>query len=277
MIAEFKSEEELAQEREIFEFFDYNFFRENFGLPDLPRKKDEQIKKIREFLKVATLSVFTKKDMAVSFRSPSQKITEADIVKANVMVQIAVNKVLKVDAPKFNRIKFEDAAEYALSLTRNHDEFYPLIRDAFHEAGVIFVILPNISGSKINGATKKVGNNIMLMVNDRQLNADSFWFTLFHEIGHIINGDYGISFEQETGEREKAADKYAEDNLISPERYQIFVKKNQFDLRAIREFADQIERDPGMVLGRLQNDGIVGFDDWTMKPLRHKYKVKTTG
>lgn len=39
----------------------------------------------------------------------------------------------------------------------------------------------------------------MLMVNDRRLNADSFWFTLFHEIGHIINGDYGISFEKETG------------------------------------------------------------------------------
>lgn len=36
-----------------------------------------------------------------------------------------------------------------------------------------------------------------------------------------------------------------------------------------------INRDPGIVLGRLQNDGLVGFDDWTMKPIRHKYKVKT--
>lgn len=32
--------------------------------------------------------------------------------------------------------------------------------------------------------------------------------------------------------------------------------------------------DPGIVLGRLQNDKKVDFNDWTMKPLRHKYKVK---
>ena len=73
-------------------------------------------------------------------------------------------------------------------------------RKSFEEAGVIFVILPNISGSRINGATKKIGDNIMLMVNDRRLYSDSFRFTLFHEIGHIINGDYGISFEKESGE-----------------------------------------------------------------------------
>ena len=41
LIAEFRSEEELAEERKIFEYFDYKFFRENYGLPDLPRQKNE--------------------------------------------------------------------------------------------------------------------------------------------------------------------------------------------------------------------------------------------
>ena len=61
LIAEIKSEEELKAERKVFEYFDYRFFRENFGLPDLPRKKDEQIKALREFFEVATLTVFLKK------------------------------------------------------------------------------------------------------------------------------------------------------------------------------------------------------------------------
>jgi len=276
LIAMFKSEEELIEERNVFEYLNYKYFRENFGLPDLPRKKDEQIKCVREFLNVATLSVFTKRDMAVSFRSSIKDITEGSIVKANVMVQIAINKVLKTEAPKFNKRKFEEAVKYALTLTRNHDNFYPLIYKAFLEAGVVFVILPNISGSKTNGATKKIGDNIMLMVNDRRLNADSFWFTLFHEIGHIINGDYGISFEREDGEQEEAANRYAEDNLIPPEEYEEYINERNFNLQSIQRFANQIERDPGIVLGRLQNDGIVSFDDWTMKTLRHKYKVKTT-
>lgn len=113
------------------------------------------------------------------------------------------------------------------------------------------------------------------MVNDRRLNADSFWFTLFHEIGHIINGDFGISFEKEAGIQEAAADKFAEDSLIPPEKYKQFVIKRQFQLEDIRRFATEIERDPGIVLGRLQKEGLVAFDDWTMKPIRHKYKVKT--
>lgn len=83
-----------------------------------------------------------------------------------------------------------------MTLTGKSRRFLSIVRKAFLETGVIFVILPNIAGSKTNGATKKIGENIMLMVNDRRLNADSFWFTLFHEIGHIINGDYGISFEK---------------------------------------------------------------------------------
>lgn len=276
LIAEFKSQEELIKERKVFEAFDYKYFRENYGLPDRPRKKDEQIKALREFLKVATLTVLTKRDMAVNFRSSTVILEEASTVKANTMVQIATNKALEVNAPKFNKKKFEEAVQYALTLTMNHSEFYPLIRKAFQEAGVIFVILPNISGSKINGATKKIGNNIMLMVNDRRLNSDSFWFTLFHEIGHIINGDYGISFEKESGEQELAADLFAEDSLIPREKYHDFVESRRFKLKDITSFAVSIDRDPGIVLGRLQNDGLVRFDDWTMKPIRHKYKVKVS-
>lgn len=275
LIAEFKSQEELIEERKVFDFFDYKYFRENYGLPDLPRKKDEQIKALREFLNVATLTVFTKRDMAVSFRSSTESLEEASTVKANTMVQIATNKALAVEAPKFNKKKFEEAVQYALTLTKNHNEFYPLIRDAFREAGVVFVIMPNLSGSKINGATKKIGDNIMLMVNDRRFYSDSFWFTLFHEIGHIINGDYGISFEKESGEQEFAADLFAEDSLIPREQYRDFVASGRFGLNDIIHFADSINRDPGIVLGRLQNDGLVGFDDWTMKPIKHKYKVKT--
>jgi len=276
LIAQFKSEEELQEERKVFEYLDYKYFKDNYGLPDLPRRKDEQIKRVREFLHVATLSVFTKRDMAVNFRSSTEEIAESSTVKANMMVQIATNKALKVEAPKFNKKKFEEAVEYALTLTKKHDEFYPLIREAFREAGVIFVILPNMLGSKINGATKKVGDNIMLMVTDRRLNADTFWFTLFHEIGHIINGDYGNSFDKEKGVQEEAADKYAEDMLIPLENYQEFLSKRRFDIQSIRNFANQINRDPGIVLGRLQNDRKVGFDDWTLNPLRHKYKVKTS-
>ena len=262
------------KEKEVFKEIDYKYFRENFGLPALPRKIKEQITETRKFLNISTLTMLKKQDMMVNFRSDYQNITESNMIKANIMVQIATNSVLNRDIPHFNRGRFEKAVEYALSMTKNHRDFYPLIKAAFLEAGVALVVLPNIPGSKTNGATKKVRNSILLMVSDRGLYSDTFWFTLFHEIGHIMNEDFGISFEKESGEIEERADEYARNRLIPLEHYEAYVKNTDITPESVIAFADSIDRDPGIVLGRLQNDGIVAYDDIGMNSLRHKYRVK---
>lgn len=275
LIVEFKSDQELEQERVVFEKIDYKYFRNNYMLPDLPRKIDEQIERIRRFLDIATLTVLKRPDMAARFRSSSENLTEANTIKANIMMQIATNEALHSNAPKFNKKEFEKAVDYALTLTESHTDFYEKIKEAFFNAGVIFVILPNISGSRINGATKKVGDNIVLMVNDRRLYADSFWFTLFHEIGHILSGDYGVSFDMEMGENEKLADEYARNRLIPSEQYDEFISHQIFSPQSIKDFSKSIQRDPGIVLGRLQKDGIVGYNDAKMNALKKQYKLRS--
>ncbi len=54
----------------------------------------------------------------------------------------------------------------------------------------------------------------MLMVNDHRHYMDTFWFTLFHEIGHIMNHDYGITFDGNKNDSETRADLYAQGKLI---------------------------------------------------------------
>lgn len=213
--------------------------------------------------------------MAARFRSSSENLTEANTIKANIMMQIATNEALHSNAPKFNKKEFEKAVDYALTLTESHTDFYDKLKEKFFNAGVIFVILPNISGSRINGATKKVGDNIVLMVNDRRLYADSFWFTLFHEIGHILSGDYGVSFDMEMGENEKLADEYARNRLIPSEKYDEFISHQIFSPQSIKDFSKSIQRDPGIVLGRLQKDGIVGYNDAKMNALKKQYKLRS--
>lgn len=273
LLLEFRSLEELELEKEIFKHLDYSYFRKYFKLPDLPRKVDEQIKCVREFLNVSSLNIFKKRDMYVHFRSmPIQ--AEINIIKANIMVQIATNISIKeINIPKYNKMKFIDAIEYALTLTKSDDDFLPLIKEKFYEAGVDLIALPNISGSKINGATKKIGDHIMLMINDRNSYSDSFWFTLFHEVGHIINGDFGISFIDEAGKEEEAANIFAENKLIPLEKYKKFIAENRFNYNSIVSFANDIERDPGIVLGRLQNDGYVKYNDHSLNSLKKKYMI----
>ena len=274
VLAQIASDEELGHERIVLKTLGYDYFRDNFGLPNLPRRLDEQVAKVRSFLGVSTLTVLTKRDMAVSFRSTTGEMDEKSIAKANAMVQIATNEATSTPSPPFNRKKFEEAIEFALTQTSNHDGFYPLIRERFLEAGVVLVVLPNLSGSRTNGATKRVGKSVMMMVNDRRRFADTFWFTLLHEAGHVINGDYGISFERETGDIEKAANEFARNRLIEPFVYECFVheRDGQFSIESISEFAESIDRDPSIVLGRLESDGLVGHRN-NLQSLRSRYHV----
>ena len=273
-LAEIQSAEELKREREVFKYIDYKYFRDNYNLPDLPRKVDEQIKCVREFLSVSSLTVLAEHNLSVNFRSYSENLSESNIVNANALVQIAINRVLKTDIPKYNKKKFEKAVSFALTQTENHEGFFPLIKKAFGEAGVALVALPNLKNSGVNGASKKVDGKIMLMVNDRRHYADTFCFTLFHEIGHILNGDLGISFKNE---KEEEANLFARNMLIPQDKYQDFIQQHQYFSEAIiREFAKSIGRDTGIVLGRLIKDGKIPHTEADLsKKLRHMYNVVT--
>ena len=270
--AEMLSEKELEREREIFKLIDYRYFREYFRLPDLPRKVDEQIKRVREFLAISSLTILEEIGLAVSYRSYSDDLSKSNIVNANAMVQIAINRTLKADAPKYNKKRFEKAVAFALTQTKNHEGFLSEIKNAFFQAGVVLVVLPNLQNSGINGATKKVDGKVMLMVNDRRHYADTFWFTLFHEIGHILNGDLGLSFNNEA---EDDADRYAQMALIPQEKYECFINQNRvYNESIIREFAKAINQDPGIVYGRLQTDGLISYTEtYLSNRLRHKYRV----
>ncbi|MGI6578790.1 MAG: HigA family addiction module antitoxin [Saccharofermentanales bacterium] len=273
VLGDIASEKELIEEREVFKELNYKYFRTHFNLPDLPRKIDQQIESLRNLLKISSLTVLKKKDLAINFRSMTENIKESNLIKANTMVQLAINITSNTDAPKFNKNKFEEAVNFALTLTEDHKSFYKKIKEAFLHTGVVFVILPNISGSCVNGATKKIDNKIMLMVNDRRRYSDTFWFTLFHEIGHIINGDFGISMDKESGEQENEANKYAQNKLIPETEYSDFLKNNEFTAYSVQEFSQKINRDPGIIVGRLQHDGLVTHDNIELNSLKTKYRV----
>lgn len=277
MMAEIHYDKQLELEKEVFKDIQYAYFREYFDLPDLPRKTKEQIEQVRKFLGVASLTVLKKADLAVDFRSIKNNFQESNLIKANILLQLAVNKVLQTDAPHYNKTKFQQAIEFALTQTGNHQSFFPEIQKRFLEAGVVLVVLPHLPGSKINGATKRVDGKVMIMVDDRGKYADTFWFTLFHEIGHVMNGDFGVSFYTEVeDETELAADEYAQNTLIPSEKYSEFVQTGEaYTAESIRQFAVSIDRDPGIVLGRLKRDEYVPYAETMLShELRHKYKMK---
>jgi HTH-type transcriptional regulator/antitoxin HigA len=108
---------------------------------------------------------------------------------------------------------------------------------------------------------------------------DKFWFTLFHEAAHVLlhgkeKASVYLDDPSKSGAdsiQEREANDRAGDFLIPP-RY----KSQLPGLRtkaAVCEFADIIGIHPGIVVGRLQHDGLIE-PSW-MNDLRESFRLIT--
>ncbi|MBR1759278.1 MAG: HigA family addiction module antidote protein [Lachnospiraceae bacterium] len=215
MLGEMKSEQMMKEEEKVSKLLDYDFFKTQYEMPPTlsyleEGTKERKIEEMRRFLGLSSLTILEKRDIAVSFRSTEAELTKEDLVRANVMVQIAINRSLKAEAPKYLRKHLSEALPDILSLQGEPEACTGKIKEILRACGIIYQVIPEMEGAKISGATKKLGDHVLLMMNERCLKTNAFWFTLFHEIGHIMHGDYGMSIEGETGEKEEKANRFAE-------------------------------------------------------------------
>lgn len=138
----------------------------------------------------------------------------------------------------------------------------------FSQCGIAFRIVPNITGAPVQGFIKKsVNGPIILCLTLRQKFADIFWFTLFHEIAHIINGDTKrqfIDMDSLSGEAELKADRFARNTLIDTVEYDAFVEAKGYKSRIeIQKFAKSQNVKDFIVIGRLMNDKYIPWGDRT--------------
>ena len=132
------------------------------------------------------------------------------------------------------------------------------LKRIFAECGIVFQVVQNFQGAPVQGFIKKTDNKIVLSMTIRGANADVFWFTLFHEIGHLINGDIGdaqlIDYTDSKSDMEDKADKFAQKVLINEEEYNAFVNQDKITEERIVEFAREQGVMPFIVVGRIQKE-----------------------
>jgi HTH-type transcriptional regulator/antitoxin HigA len=131
----------------------------------------------------------------------------------------------------------------------------------FADSGVALVCIPHIGGSFLHGASFYDGERIVMGLTLRGKDADKFWFSLFHELCHVLRGHISVQ-DEPLNEFEHEADAFARDVLIPPDEYKGFVGKNTFSREAIEAFAAYIHITPGIVLGRLQKDDHLPYDHY---------------
>jgi HTH-type transcriptional regulator/antitoxin HigA len=169
-------------------------------------------------------------------------------------------ELLKTKIDDIKSIMFKDASEHIES-----------IKNILNSCGVLFTVKKHVTKAPIHGLTVKTKDNkVMLAMTIRNKYVDTFWFSLFHEIAHIINKDFlinqsNINLSEEIEER---ANKFASNVLINPEEYKDFIAHNNFSIESIKQFAEKVNVLPGVVAGRLMSDNHV---PWSNNHLRSQY------
>lgn len=150
------------------------------------------------------------------------------------------------------------------------------LKELLAPCGIAFNVVKHFRGAPVQGFIKKSdGNKLILCLTIRGGRADTFWFTLFHEIAHIFNKDYenrSVDFDSSDSEIEFKADRWAQDFLIPPEKYREFIDLRRKPRRdEIEKFANDIGVQPYIVVGRLQKDGFLEWSDCTDKIIRYSW------
>lgn len=148
------------------------------------------------------------------------------------------------------------------------EKFCPMLTQIMADSGIAMIFLPHIGGSFLHGAAFCEGHKIVVGLTVRGKYADKFWFSLFHELAHVLYGHiYQVNGTSE--DDEAAADLYARDTLIPINKFNVFTEVGDFSKESIIRFATDMDIDAGIVVGRLQKEGWIPYS-WHNE-LKSKY------
>ena len=135
-------------------------------------------------------------------------------------------------------------------------------RDYLLEQGIVLVVEPQIAGLKLDGAAFLVSGVPVIGMTLRRDTIDNFWFTLMHEVAHIIlhyRAGLSVGFFDDTeivevDEVEKEANDFASNMLISSERWKRSPARISKTPEPIEKFARELGIHPAIVFGRIQKE-----------------------
>jgi len=276
-----QKEKDFDEQAFLARLIDYKYFVETVGLAST-KDINEKIVNLCRYFKVSDLRNMLVPDFLVNYRTGIRSVDEKNIVNSRAWVQTAINISQDIETKQYNVYKLKSYLPEVRSMTvQSPDIFFPKLRQIFAECGVAFVLLPNLKNSGVNGAVKWINDDrVVLAMNNRRLDADIFWFSLFHEIRHVLQKKTKTTFisysEKEMVEvnkqLEEDADNFAKNYLIPQAALRKFAPSKYTTDDEIVAFAKTIGIHPGIVAGRLQHDGIIAPN--RCSKLKEKYKIE---
>jgi HTH-type transcriptional regulator / antitoxin HigA len=172
----------------------------------------------------------------------------------------------ELQAMVYSEKKFKEALPELKRIMASHPEsFFKQLQAICLEAGVKVVHTPCISKAPVSGSTRWLNDTPFIQLTGRYNRNDSFWFTFFHEAGHILlHGKKDIFLENldyndKDMKKEQEADAFACKWTLTEDEEAEIVAAAKLSKEVIRDFAKQFKTHPAIIMGRLQHKKLIPF------------------
>ena len=272
-------DEAAERRRGLAAYSQWNAWVQNFPLGEMKRLKfslpegRSDAETLLNFFGVSSPETWTSvwKASAVVYRQTRKFKTREESIAAFVREAELVAR--DVDVKEFDDRVLSSSLDDLRQLTRTPaDTILDPIQKICAEAGVAVVLIPELPNTGISGCVRWLTDKKALVgLTLRYKTDDQLWFTLFHEIGHILLHRTKRSFvvdnavedladhviDPEMQKYESEASRFAADTLIPPAALSAFIRKKAFTNESIHDFAETVGVGPGIVVGRLQHEGLL--------------------
>jgi HTH-type transcriptional regulator/antitoxin HigA len=205
--------------------------------------------------------------LAASFRQSQARTPQSGPQLAWIKRVEAVAKKQKVGP--FSRARLEQSLPELLKLM-DSPEHIPDALEKLNVLGVRVALVEHLPQSYVDGAAFTLDDNTAVIALSLRYNRiDNFWFTLLHEIAHLVSKHRGARLDnfEERGKldaEEQEANTQAQNWIFPSEHVEHFVKKyrGRFSRAVINEFATRHGRHPGLLVGQLHHRKVVPYSNF---------------
>ncbi|MCZ0934169.1 MAG: helix-turn-helix domain-containing protein [Gemmatimonadetes bacterium] len=232
------------------------------GLLQREASKPGRVRELLAFLGVSSPEQWT--ELAALQNVAFRKSTAFDVDEGSLAVWLrqGLIEAERVPSQPYNREAFMAALREARALTREEPGvFADKLVAACARAGVIISFVPEFKGCRASGATRWIApDRALIQLSLRYRTDDHLWFTFFHEAAHILFHGKKLIFiegQRHEGDEETEANRWAANALIPKPEFERLRKMRPYSKAGIRAFARECGVSPGVVVGRLQHEGLL--------------------
>ena len=286
--SEIDKKRKIDKEKKFLKMLDYNYF---VALKVVEPHEDEnhRIIDLCTALKVSSLSILEQPDLLTACKTSILDVQTKNVVNANAWIQLGENIARNTNCSEYSKEKLKKILKELRGLTReNLSLAFSIIKEKLANCGIVLVALPYLKNSGLNGAVKWLTKDkVMLLINDRGKDTALFWFTLFHELKHVLQKKLKAVYLTTTKEHkniltlgrndekeEQEANEFARDQLIDKRKYIKFVELRKFTFENIKRFANELNIAEEIVVGRLKYDGYLKWSEYPQLQCKYQFVIE---